>query len=638
MPKIPDYLDYCARPSLRTGRVDQPHQGGLIIADAVSKAAGRFANVMEERKGQQDRLTYTRLKTELLKEDIRIQRELQETGNWETYEDDYRELIGVQRERIQEGITNPHDRVIFDADSGLLVERGVTSMASEHRAKYLDFEKTSMLESLNDLQYDLTVAKPYQRRDIIQAAHAMVQARVDSGIVDATEGLSLQQTWVRQAAAAELLAMDDRERVVMLERAIDANLDPNDYQGEKGTGSLADFLPQDVRIEMLRKTKVQIESEDELIAAQNTVDAAFQMYQADTAANQEARLAHVRSNLTGKERDMAESMVRERNGETARVTSQRRQEIVSTYTDRIMEAHDGESGYFSVTSIPRSEWTLLSAGEKQALTQLSLAMQQNRRNGLFDEATKRVGEDGEELPSYYMWKNMSNRERAQVDLNRADWRMAFTQKTWEGLLEQQENARAGTGLTFEDGLTNDQLLLSFLTTIAHPDTGKPWVPQTGRDYQEQEYYARARLEFDQRIQDEMRRLGVHKLDKPQKRKILVDMLGESAFLERNFAWNRGDAKQSSAMPVHMMTEEQRESAFLPLNTEEARQDTVPLDNGEVLTVEQWMIGYAMSPRESGGLGMEMPPTKKNLERAYFAWKARLGDEEVDRRLEGRRAQ
>jgi hypothetical protein len=52
MPKIPDYLDYGARPSLRTTRVDMPNQAGTMVADALATAANRFANVMQERKGQ----------------------------------------------------------------------------------------------------------------------------------------------------------------------------------------------------------------------------------------------------------------------------------------------------------------------------------------------------------------------------------------------------------------------------------------------------------------------------------------------------------------------------------------------------------------------------------------------------------
>ena len=48
MATIPQSIDYGARPSLRSGRVDVPGGGENALADAISVAAAKFANVMEQ--------------------------------------------------------------------------------------------------------------------------------------------------------------------------------------------------------------------------------------------------------------------------------------------------------------------------------------------------------------------------------------------------------------------------------------------------------------------------------------------------------------------------------------------------------------------------------------------------------------
>ena len=70
MATIPQAIDYGARPSLRTSRVDVPGQGELAVADAVERAASTFTQVMVERKEKQDRFNYSMAKQEFLTADL----------------------------------------------------------------------------------------------------------------------------------------------------------------------------------------------------------------------------------------------------------------------------------------------------------------------------------------------------------------------------------------------------------------------------------------------------------------------------------------------------------------------------------------------------------------------------------------
>jgi hypothetical protein len=208
------------------------------------------------------------------------------------------------------------------------------------------------------------------------------------------------------------------------------------------------------------------------------------------------------------------------------------------------------------------------------------------------------------------------------------------------LKTQQEGLAAGSGFTYADGLTNDQMLLSALITTKDPATGKPWVPATGRAVEEQVRYARGRLEFDRLVQEEMRRQGVPKLSNPDRQRILGEMLTSGAYLDRRGVFSgpfRGQPVSDSLRPVFMMSPEELNTAFLPLDTEDALADSITLPNGRELAPKEWLIGFAMNdPNDPAfpGLGLPVRPTKKNLERAYFAWKHDLGDEEVERRLRG----
>ena len=73
------------------------------------------------------------------------------------------------------------------------------------------------------------------------------------------------------------------------------------------------------------------------------------------------------------------------------------------------------------------------------------------------------------------------------------------------------------------------------------------------------------------------------------------------------------------------------------NIEGARQEMFTLANGRTLNVEEMLIGHAMNDPDDPvypGLGLTKEPSRKDLERAYFAYRAKLGAAEIERRLRG----
>jgi hypothetical protein len=637
-------MDYGARPSLQSNRLDMPGDSEAIIADSVLRAADTFTKVMAQQKEKKDRLSYSKAKSDLAAADTRIRRELEEDGDYENYLENYRIRMGEALDTIAPTISDPSDRTIFDADANLSVERGVSAMAEQRTMRRRDAAAAEVIDLGDDTKRDiLATTDNASRVEKMLAFQEYVNARVDAGLLDASWAESQVKAFVSDTAMAQLKTLPLRAQAALLEASIKANQDPESEDFEP-TGSLADFMHQDERVEMLRQVEKQLEGEEDLGMAQAAHDRAVNLYRANTADNYTARRSAIidDKSLSPEQRRLAIQMLDTTEMAETRNKARDQDEIVKTYQDRIRQGYQGsttvdlESGAamedpttrrpFTVNEIPRDEWDKLTSGQQAALTQYSDAMAQGRSFNTFTHMIRRTDKEGNEMPSYSLWRRLSDQQKAQVDLDKPEWLMAFTEQDWRNMKLQQEEIRAGGGLTYNDGLTNDQMLLSALIAGG-------WVPKTGQNVDEQERYARGRLEFDRLVQEEMRRQGAAKLSNPERKKILAEMLTSQGYLDRDFIFS--DYDEDEAMPAFMMNPEQLDRAFLDIRKADAEMRT--LANGDTLNMREILIAQAMNSPDDPvypGLGLPKEPSQKDLERAYFAYKANLGVEEVNRRLRG----
>ena len=637
-------MDYGARQSLQSNRLDMPGDSEAIIADSVLRAADTFTKVMGQAKEKKDRLSYSKAKADLAAADTRIRRELEEEGDYENYLEGYRTRIGEALGEIAPTISDPSDRQIFDADANLSVERGVSAMAEQRTMRRRDAAAAGVIDMADDTKRDiLATSDNASRVEKMLAFQEYVNARVDAGLLDASWAESQIKAFVGDTAMAQMKTLPLRAQAALLEASIAANQDPESPDFEP-TGSLADFMHQDERVEMLRQVEKQLEGEEDLGMAQAAHDRAVNLYKAKTADNYTARRNAIidDKSLSPEQRRLAVQMLDTTEMAETRNQAREQQETVKTYQARIRAGYQGDTTVqlddmsaqedpttrrpFTVNEIPRDEWDKLTAGQQAALTQYSDAMAQGRSFNTFTHMTKRRDSDGNEMPSYSLWRRLSDQQKAQVDLDSPEWLMAFTEQDWRNMKTQQEEIKGGGGLTYNDGLTNDQMLLSALISGG-------WVPKTGQNVEEQERYARGRLEFDRMVQEEMRRQGVSKLSNPDRKKILAEMLTTQGYLDRDFIFS--DYDPDEAIPAFMMNPEQLDRAFMDIAKADAEMKT--LANGDTLTMREILVAQAMnSPNDPvyPGLGLAAEPRQKDLERAYFAYKANLGIEEVNRRLRG----
>ena len=197
MPRIPKDIDFGGRPSLRSGRVDVPGRGDLQVADALESAATNFANIMIDRKGQQDRFNYAMAKNEALTGIIKEREKLKDDQDWDTYDERFREGVRSELDRITSHYQmNPHDRAIFDAELKLLTERGAIEVGSLSRKVEIDEKVSGLSAALAAARETIILASPGERNDLLLTQLEAVTALEDEAVLTDVQAEKARQVVV----------------------------------------------------------------------------------------------------------------------------------------------------------------------------------------------------------------------------------------------------------------------------------------------------------------------------------------------------------------------------------------------------------------------------------------------------------
>jgi len=260
MATIPEVIDYGARPSLRSKRVDVPGTGDLAVADAIVVAASTFTQVMTERKVKQDNFNYAMAKQEYLTADLANRERLQDDRDYETFDERYRGWMKDDRERILEKrkLTD-HDNAIFNAEADLIRERGAAGVGEFKRRLEIDDKRADMEGMLEIAGEKAFLAPQGERNDILLTALDAINALEDELVLTDVEAERERQTFVQGVSKKTLEGMEpvERERVLRASlkyRKAEGPLDADLIRQGKGTGSIADFLHADEAQAMLDAT------------------------------------------------------------------------------------------------------------------------------------------------------------------------------------------------------------------------------------------------------------------------------------------------------------------------------------------------------------------------------------------------
>jgi len=612
MATIPQVIDYGARPSLRTGRVDVPGTGDIAVAEAIERAAGTFTQVMVERKEKQDAFNYNMAKQEYLTADLAEREKLKDDRDYDTFDERYSTGLGKERDRITSKYQlTPHDRAIFDAEADLIRERGRASVGEFRRRVMIDDKLSDLDGSLLTAREKAIIAPPGERNEILLTALDQINAAEDDLILSEVDAETKRQELVQDVATASLVHMEPDEREKVLEaslayRETTGPLTPDDIRGGKGTGSIADFLHADTATKMLRATQKENELETTQRDAYIASDSGWDIFPEE---GQDAeRRAHIRE-LTKddpKARKAALEANRLRQASKIRSTALEHQDIMSDMMDLVEQ---GET----YSSLPPGPMGKLTAAERKVIDDFSVST--HERDGFADY---------NEWDAQQAWADMSAQERADADLdgfiptdpNLADqpqikWKSLLTRKEMELMQAQQrvasESIKSGS---VEAGLTQTQAFENML--LATPYFDHRPTSTSKKEYQDR--WSRMMGAYHTRVINAGIEEG--KLSPTRKYEIMGEVLRFEVFVAKDFATDQ-------RYPLSALSDEQVKKAYIPLDeplgpsglNAYTTQIKVPAtENGPAFS------GYAYTWLNTVGKTLDPNgeyPDEELLEQAYF---------------------
>ena len=596
MATIPQVTDFGSRPSLRSSRVDVPGSGEMALANSLANAADTFAKVMVERQDKKDAIEYANNKSLLLTEDIRLRELFKDDQDYDTFGERYRTGMKTFRETLT--FRSTHDSAIFDADANLITERGAVAVGEIGRKLRIDKENADLLRNLDQSERDIAGADPMTRNDHLMNALEGITAAEEAGNLLEVPAEKMRQDFATRVAIAELVFMDPVDREEALKISIAKNPSREDIKAGKGTGSLADFLHQDEKIEMLRKAQLENKVTRDRQKGFAVADEAFELYPLATQGKE--RQQYVRENAPDVDsRAVAQSSVTSRNTDMFRADQQMRLGVMRGAATMIDEGA-------SYNDIPESELARLSAGERNTLKDY---YQQHLDEQEFAERTN--------WNEWGRWKEMSVLQKMDEDLTSPFWKTTVDGPTWRAMMEEQKVLRksveTATPPPLDTGLNNMQMLDAAAAGTIYPATGRSDTEEALRNA--------LRFSFDTLVTDKSAVLN-KKLTNQERKQELAEMLMDSAFVDRDLIMS--DYDPDEAVLFAGMTPSQRKKAYLPL-TDAAKEFYTDPEFG-VITVEKLLRNMA----STAGLD----PSDDNIERAYYALKAGLGDPAIMDRLAG----
>ena len=610
MPQIPQAQDYGARPGLRSSRVDLPGQGETVVADALAAAATAFSGMAIEHKQKDDALSYSNAKNEYLIADIQERDRLQDDQKFATHDERYRTAMKGHYERLFPTVKSRRDQHLFDADARLMNERGAVAVGENARTKEIDWNIGNARQNAADMQGVIMAASDAQTAQdgmfTVLEQYASLRAQ---GLISETAHQTETQDFVSETAFKRLVAMDPKDREVLLERSItmaktNGRITRDQIKAGNGSGSIADFLPLDQRVQMLETTRKGNEHDDTMSQAYEIFDKITDLYTDPNNVNDAIKKAS-----KGQEPDVRtalKTMSREYRVSEDALLSSRRQNIMDAGTAMINAGDNPEN-------MDGTDWATMGLNQQEALKEAYNANMENRQFGTFDVVARPMRADGTREPgmSAQLWRSIPYEQKPIVNLKTPEWKMSFTSDGWHTLLKEQEQIKksidTATPAPFDTGMSNHGMVTSMLV-------GKGLITQTGRDIEDSEVYQNLMWAMDRATQDAQVDKG-SKLTNKERKDVLVEIMVPMAFTDDWTLWANKD--KDDRINIAAMSSKQLKTARL--SWRDAAKDPATESSAGVpvsyrQSLEKMAKDMDLTPDKDGA------PDQDDYERAYFALK------------------
>lgn len=638
MATIPQVIDYGARPSLRSSRVDIPGQGELAVSESVERAAATFGQVMTERKQTEDRFNYSMAKQKFITAEVMRREEVKDDEDYETYDERYRTGLGSDRDRIaKEHPMSPHDAAIWGAEADLIRERGAAAVAEYGRTVMIGKKDAELLRVLDTARNLIVSMEPGTRNDSMLTAMEQINSAVEEGWKDPVEGEKLRKQFVRSAALGSLVQMEKEDAIAAIDKSLVARsvkdrrgITPEQIRAGEGTDSIADFLHEDDLVELREKLDKENKTTRNRGEAYEALDEAFDLYRGVGKGSE--RMDYLIDKLKDNPdaREIGERLMRLRNRDEEAAHNEAVNESIRENGRRMRE----QPGTYTYDSIPADETGLYSPPQDALMREYSNSVANGEQFGKFDRWHEHIEDEFGNLVrgSYKLWSGYSEAEKEAVDLHDPQWAMSFTETVWRSLETEQKLIKAGQ-VPQKPGPNDDQLLETVVV-------GQGWMKRTGRTKTQDEAYQRLKFRFKDDV-EQVRRAEFQGGVVPYERRkqILLKILGEEAWQrDVTFGW---DAELDEPVPMFKMTPKEQKEGFIYIHkVREAKHieyigepegpNGTYLEHQKVeMTWEQKLINMSKASLDG------RVPERKDIENAYFAVKAGMSNKEILRRLAGK---
>ena len=556
MPKLPSVLDYGARPSLRSNRIDLPGNADIIKGEAVANAAGVVVNLLTEKAQRDNRMEYALAKDELTRADIAEREALKDRGDFEKFDEDY--TTGYQARSTEiiatRKLTNT-DRALLTAESDLIRERGRVVAGDLSRVMRLDQRRGEVGLALENGIEEISLSPPEQRNVIMENKLDMIRGAIDEGAYTEQEGTALLQKFVAAASTASLDSMENEDALAeinlsLAHRNAEGPITQDEIFAEQGSGSIADFLPKHELMAMKEKLEAAIEIDDYQRIGFETSDESWELYRDPNQIKE--REAYIRKTLKDNPKARAEALLRSgQRGERHRVDAGlERQDTMQELTNAI-RATGG------VAPLDPTKLASLHPTE-QAHT---LALQ------------KQVAEDREwalstAWESREKWDSMSDAEKVATDFDGSyqstagdgtkiniPWKstVAADRAEYMSADRAQAKARQSAGTSNFGGLTQSQMLDAVLPTTELFDR-KPG--NTKGDASDRQRWGVIADRFNNALTAAGQ--GGEDITGPRMREILTEVLAQHVFID--------ETGRDPFLPAVAVLPGERDDIYLPIAT------------------------------------------------------------------------
>jgi hypothetical protein len=632
------------------------------VAEALERAAATFTNMAIQHKLKDDALSYAHAKNEYLIADIQERDKLQDDQDFATHGERYTEAMKGHYDRLFPTVRSERDRGLFDAEARLWNARGTVAVGDNARIKEIDWNLAELARQGEDLQGVILAAQDAATaREGMYAYLEHANSLLKKGFLDETAHQAVTQDFVTETARKRLIAMDPKEREIVLERSItmaktQGRITREQIFAGEGSDSIADFMPLDERVTMLEITRKGNDHDDTMNEANKIFDGITDVYKDATKVNDEVRRIS-RGLDDHKVRTALKVLSNDYQVTELRLGGMRRTATMKA-ASRLLDQNINPE-----VAMAGEQWDELLPVQKDSLRAAWISRQQRDGFGQIDVLTTPrpealagmvgdqedyiVAEDGSIMigegtapPSYAYWSRLSKAERAKINLEDETWKQAFTYSTWRDFVNEQKALNdlidAGKPFSESPGLTPMQRVMGTLQLTED-------IAKTGMTPKQDQMYWAGVKALDRAIRIAEAIKG-ERLTAAEEEREWNNLMKDRAFTDHYWDWFGGGPERdpSKMLPIATMSPDVKNRARAAFTGQ------MTVHGGQPMTIRMKIEAIG---REAGLVVEDI--AERDLERGHFALINLLGtdgfrydintispaelldvDDEIRRRLKG----